>query len=160
MTERDREPRTWIPLESNPDVLNEFSSKLGLSSSAPDASYQFCDVFGLDADLLAMVPQPVLAVLLLFPITEATEIARKEREWLGLHATRISCWTPSTRMRTHTSTCTCMHTHCYTCVLPTEQQLLEREGVVVEGPSAPFYMHQTISNACGSIGEEGGEGMH
>ena len=32
--------------------------------------YQFVDVFGMDPDLLAMIPQPCRAMLLLFPINE------------------------------------------------------------------------------------------
>ena len=45
--------RRLTPLESNPDVLNEFSAKLGLE----EHTVAFCDVLGLDDELLEMVPQ-------------------------------------------------------------------------------------------------------
>ena len=62
----------WLPLESNPEVMNAWSSALGLSTD----KVSFTDVYGLDAELLAMVPKPVYAVLMLFPISKEYEAAR------------------------------------------------------------------------------------
>ncbi|CAG0914897.1 unnamed protein product [Notodromas monacha] len=61
----------WIPLESNPDVMNAFLRELGLTKG-----YSIHDVFGTDPELLSMVPRPVLGLILLFPITSAENTAK------------------------------------------------------------------------------------
>jgi ubiquitin carboxyl-terminal hydrolase L3 len=58
----------WIPLESNPEVMNEFLTKIGV----PD-KLQICDIFGFEPELLEMVPKPVKAVLLCFPVSQQSE---------------------------------------------------------------------------------------
>jgi len=89
---------TWVPLESNPDVMNDFLTKVGVKSSSC-----IVDVYGLEDDLLAFLPQPVLAFILLFPIKADDEAA------------------------------------------PVESQ----DGA--NAPDSPFFMRQTIRNACGTI---------
>eukprot|EP00931_Biecheleriopsis_adriatica_P094922 TRINITY_DN68558_c0_g1_i1.p1 TRINITY_DN68558_c0_g1~~TRINITY_DN68558_c0_g1_i1.p1 ORF type:complete len:253 (+),score=67.12 TRINITY_DN68558_c0_g1_i1:50-808(+) len=72
----------WVPLESNPDMLNEFARKVGLP-----AGHEFVDVFGTDPDLLCMVPEKRLAVTLLFQtsdnIRKFKEAQRQEVEANG-----------------------------------------------------------------------------
>ncbi|XP_023322187.1 ubiquitin carboxyl-terminal hydrolase isozyme L3 [Eurytemora carolleeae] len=58
----------WLPIESNPDVMNSFLRKVGVPEE-----WEINDVFGLDDELLQMLPQPVLALLLLFPINDKQE---------------------------------------------------------------------------------------
>ncbi len=72
---RGKENPSWIPLESNPEALNTFARGIGL----PD-TVAFTDCFGLEPDLLGFLPQPVYAVVLLFPFdNEAICKAKREQ---------------------------------------------------------------------------------
>lgn len=55
----------WVPLESNPEVMTKLCHKLGVP-----AKWNIVDVYGLEPDLLAILTKPVLAMILLYPLSD------------------------------------------------------------------------------------------
>ena len=63
-------------IENNPEVMSSLVHKLGLSSEL-----SWHDVYSLDdPSLLAFVPRPAHALLLVFPVSSAYEKARMEED--------------------------------------------------------------------------------
>jgi ubiquitin carboxyl-terminal hydrolase L3 len=71
-----RQRKHFIPLESNPEVFNELIYKLGVPESL-----EFQDVLSLDdPDLLAFLPRPAYALVLVFPTTDAYQKRHDEED--------------------------------------------------------------------------------
>ncbi|OAL04149.1 cysteine proteinase [Phaeosphaeriaceae sp. SRC1lsM3a] len=68
--------KRFIPLENNPEVMSALVHKLGLSEKLA-----FHDVFSIDEpELLAFVPRPAHALLLVFPVSETYEKFRIQED--------------------------------------------------------------------------------
>ncbi|KAF2266452.1 ubiquitin carboxyl-terminal hydrolase isozyme L4 [Lojkania enalia] len=64
--------KVFTMLENNPAVMNQLASTLGLSPSL-----SFHDIYSLtDPDLLAFIPRPALALLVIIPLTPTWNKAR------------------------------------------------------------------------------------
>jgi ubiquitin carboxyl-terminal hydrolase L3 len=65
----------WFPLESNPELMNRYIASLGFDTT----HYALTDVFSTESWALDMIPQPVAAVVMLYPLTDVqNEHARTE----------------------------------------------------------------------------------
>jgi ubiquitin carboxyl-terminal hydrolase L3 len=65
-------PKLFAVLENNPQVMNHLAYALGL-----DRSLSFYDIYSLDdPDLLAFIPRPILALLVIIPLTPTWHEAR------------------------------------------------------------------------------------
>ncbi|MCJ1283313.1 ubiquitinyl hydrolase 1 [Xylographa opegraphella] len=68
--------KRFVPLENNPEVMSSLLHQLGLSKSIG-----FHDVYSIDdPELLAFVPRPAYALLLVFPVNESYEKFRSKED--------------------------------------------------------------------------------
>lgn len=68
--------RLTTPPENNPEVMTSLLHELGLSQQV-----SFHDVYSIDdPDLLAFVPRPVYALLLVFPVSNTYEQFRVDED--------------------------------------------------------------------------------
>ncbi|KAG9229371.1 hypothetical protein BJ875DRAFT_446008 [Amylocarpus encephaloides] len=68
--------KAFVPLENNPEVMSSLVHKLGLSPTLC-----FHDVFSIDdPELLAFVPRPATALLLVFPVSNSYETHRLKED--------------------------------------------------------------------------------
>lgn len=126
-------PARWFPLECNPDVMSRYVAQLGLQS---ESRLAFHDVFGFEDDLLAMIPPGRLcALLLLYPISRANtaySVAQIRAQYPAL----------MTEKRDDDDAAA--------------TALIDSDTVAAADPSSvsapPFFVKQTIANACGTIG--------
>jgi ubiquitin carboxyl-terminal hydrolase L3 len=63
----------WVAMESDPRTMSNFMRQLGVSPA-----FHFKDVYGLDHEMLAMVPKPCFALVMLFPTTAAYVASTKQ----------------------------------------------------------------------------------
>eukprot|EP00744_Colponema_vietnamica_P000779 GILI01001355.1.p1 GENE.GILI01001355.1~~GILI01001355.1.p1 ORF type:complete len:308 (+),score=103.67 GILI01001355.1:105-926(+) len=64
----DDDDKRWFPLESNPVVMNQYIRNLGF----PTKDYRWHDLLSTEDWALEMIPQPAIAVMMLFPIKQKT----------------------------------------------------------------------------------------
>lgn len=67
--------KSFVPLECNPEVFGSLLQAWGVSKGS------FHDVFSIDeTEMLAFIPRPVAALILVFPISAAYEQYRNEQD--------------------------------------------------------------------------------
>lgn len=149
--------KRWLPLESNPDVLNSFAKGLGFDTS----TYAFCDIYGLDevqlfsGNLASASPR-----CRSFSVFQYA--CRSYLQWcpsLSLlcyfcFQSQINQRRPEKPVRNH-ATCI-LHVLLKDFIICDVRHAdAEDKELRSQDPSVPkdiFYMKQTIGNACGTIG--------
>jgi ubiquitin carboxyl-terminal hydrolase L3 len=124
----EMEKPRWLPLESNPEVITTLQQRLGMSPN-----YEWVDVLSFEEELLAFLPQPIHALIFLYPVRESV--------YGFLDSSKLSEGkVPACPDDTNT-------------LVEEDEELSEPvdEQLTLQEHRWPFFMKQTISNACGMI---------
>ncbi|KAI9264177.1 ubiquitin C-terminal hydrolase uCHL1 [Phascolomyces articulosus] len=70
-----KERISWIPLELNPDVWNKLIHENGV-----DKTWAFNDIYGFDPESLGLIPQPVSAIIFVYPTMTETDLKFRKQE--------------------------------------------------------------------------------
>ncbi|CDW77791.1 ubiquitin carboxyl-terminal hydrolase isozyme l3-like [Stylonychia lemnae] len=78
----EKSQNSWMCLEGNPKVFTDFAARLGF----PTLLYRFHDVYTLDGDIWSSsLPEPVIAVILLYSIKEKHQDIIAQEVWEQKH---------------------------------------------------------------------------
>ncbi len=69
------EEDNWMPLESNPEVINAFISKMGLKVE----QFNFQQMLSIEDWAQEMIPQPILGIMLLYEQSPAQLNFKKQQ---------------------------------------------------------------------------------
>ncbi|KAJ2161217.1 hypothetical protein GGF46_001645 [Coemansia sp. RSA 552] len=111
----------WVPLESSPESMTKMVHSLGA-----DQAVAFSDVWGLDEDLLAMVSQPVHALIFLFPSLPDFTAKRKAEAESSDNSVAPSVWFMKQTVGNACGTMAVMH------ALGNTQSVIPMEGALAE----------------------------
>lgn len=161
---------SWIPLQSNPDIQNAYLRKLGVPEN-----YNIVDVLGLDEELLAMVPQPVLALILLFPCSEKYEshrLAEDEKLKENIPSFPDDLFYLKQTIHNACGTCALIHAVSNSKEIVLEDGILkkfldaarnltpEERGKLLEADTSFMETHQTLASEEPSENSSDGENHH
>lgn len=103
-------------------LFDQFLESVGVSKK-----WKINDVYGLDSEMLALLPRPVLALLMLFPLNEKV---------------------PLTKFASNCHLCLINEPCLQICGHLTKQEAETKDQDV---SSNVYFLKQTVGNACGTI---------
>jgi ubiquitin carboxyl-terminal hydrolase L3 len=126
-----QQQQRWFPLESNPELMNQYIETMGFDTHR----YHFCDVYSTEDWALEMIPQPVAAVIFLYPLTPVQLAYDQQQEQQQEQAKKTKDDESSSPA-----------------AVPHVPDRTNNDGDNTNNNGGVWFMKQRIGNACGTVG--------